>query len=164
MSDSGRMGTSALETRGQTPCSCDHVEWSCQCSVKSVSVWLVLNDTVLCLPHHRFTLWTSSGLCTGTLVSGKTSFPSSQTECGRLCWASPLQCGRWVLTSMVFTSSHLETGWHSPHHACLLPQGSAPTHHCGCRCSNLASDGNMVTLFHHLVLWLIKMKSRNTSV
>lgn len=109
MSDSGRMGTSALETRGQTPCSCDHVEWSCQCSVKSVSVWLVLNDTVLCLPHHRFTLWTSSGLCTGTLVSGKTSFPSSQTECGRLCWASPLQCGRWVLTSMVFTSSHLET-------------------------------------------------------
>lgn len=156
MFDSGRMGTSVLETRGQTPWSCDDVEWSCQCSVMSASVWLILNDTVLCLPHHRFTLWTFSGLCTGTLVSGKTSFHLSQMECRQLCWASPLRCGRWVLNSMVFT--HLEAGQRLPHHICLLPQGSVPTHDSGCRCSNLTSDGNMITLFHHLGLWLIKMK------
>lgn len=56
---------------------------------------------VLC--RRRSMLWTSSGLCTGTRVWGKTSFPSSRMECRLPCWASLLLFGLWVSTFLLLS-------------------------------------------------------------
>lgn len=70
--------------------------------VVGVDEWFVVY-ICLCL-SHRSMPWTSSGPCSGTLVSGKTSFPSSPTECRQPFWALPLQFGQWVLICMLSTS------------------------------------------------------------
>lgn len=62
--------------------------------------------------YCRSMLSTSSGLCTGTLTLGKTSFPSSQMECKQLYWALPLQFGRYVVTFMLLFVSDFWIDWH----------------------------------------------------